>query len=128
MMLREVAKEDRPRERLIKYGVSSLTNKELLSIILKSGTKNKSVYELSNEILSKLTFIGNLKDFKLNSLLEIKGIGNSGMDDTHHRQKTIIPGCHFRHTEATGQQAVGQDHHCGKKQLRHSFIVNIDGT
>lgn len=75
MMLKDIAKEDRPRERLIKFGVASLSNNELLSIILKSGTKNKSVYELSSEILGKLNSIGNLKEFELNSLLEIKGIG-----------------------------------------------------
>lgn len=75
MMLKDIAKEDRPRERLIKFGVSSLSNKELLSIILKNGTKNKSVYELSNEILSRLNSIGNLKEFEFNSLIGIKGIG-----------------------------------------------------
>lgn len=75
MLLRNIAKEDRPRERLVKLGVSSLSNKELLSIILKNGIKNRSVYELANEILGKLNYIGNLKEFELNSLLEIKGIG-----------------------------------------------------
>lgn len=75
MLLRDIAKEDRPRERLVKLGVSSLSNKELLSIILKNGIKNRSVYELANEILGKLNYIGNLKEFELNSLLEIKGIG-----------------------------------------------------
>jgi len=77
MMLKDVPIEDRPRERLIKYGVSSLSNKELLSIILKSGTKNKSVYDLSLEILTRLNSIDNLKEFELNSLLVIKGIGTA---------------------------------------------------
>ena len=75
MLLKDIAKEDRPRERLVKLGVSALSNKELLSIILKSGTKNRSVYELANEILGRLNSLGNLKEFELNSLLEIKGIG-----------------------------------------------------
>ena len=75
MLLKDIPKEERPREKLIKYGVSYLSNKELLSIILKNGTKNRSVYELSNDILSKLTSIGNLKEFEFRMLLEIKGIG-----------------------------------------------------
>ena len=67
--------ELKPRERLVKYGVTSLTNQELLSIILKTGTKNKTVFELSNDILSKLGSINKLKDYSINWLLDIKGIG-----------------------------------------------------
>ena len=36
---------ERPRERLLKYGVNSLSNEELLSIVLKNGTKSISVKE-----------------------------------------------------------------------------------
>ena len=75
MMIKDIPVEQRPRERLIKYGVSSLSNQELLSIILKSGTKSKSVYDLSDEILNKLSGINNLKDYELNFLTSIKGIG-----------------------------------------------------
>lgn len=77
MLIKDIEKEDRPRERMIKLGVSSLSNKELLSIILKNGTKNRSVYDLANEILSRLNSIGNLKEFEFSSLLEIKGIGTA---------------------------------------------------
>jgi DNA repair protein RadC len=41
MLIKEIPKEERPRERLINYGVSNLSNEELLSIILRCGTKNK---------------------------------------------------------------------------------------
>ena len=74
MMIKDIPVSQRPRERLIKYGVSSLSNQELLSIILKSGTKNKSVYDLSNEILNKLSGI---KDYELSFLTNIKGIGTA---------------------------------------------------
>ena len=66
---------DRPRERLRKYGPESLSNEELLSIILKTGTKNKSVKELSNNILKKINNITELKDISIYSLNEIPGIG-----------------------------------------------------
>ncbi len=75
MMIKDIPVEQRPRERLIKYGVSFLSNQELLSIILKSGTRNKSVYDLSNEILDKLSGIDKLKDFEISFLTNIKGIG-----------------------------------------------------
>ena len=41
--IKDIPKEERPRERLKEVGAESLTNKELLAIILKSGTKGKNV-------------------------------------------------------------------------------------
>ena len=77
MLIKEIAKEERPRERLLKYGVSNLSNEELLSIILRCGTKNKSVKDLSLDILNQYKDIKNMKDVTLNKLLEIKGMGLS---------------------------------------------------
>jgi len=47
-------KEDRPRERLIRMGPKSLSDEELLSIILVSGIHGKNVSVLARELLSKL--------------------------------------------------------------------------
>jgi len=47
-------KEDRPRERLIRFGPESLSDEELLSIILVSGIRGKNVSLLARELLSKL--------------------------------------------------------------------------
>jgi len=49
-----LAEEDRPRERLIRVGPESLSDEELLSIILVSGIHGKNVTLLSQELLSKL--------------------------------------------------------------------------
>lgn len=67
----------RPREKLIEFGVSSLSDCELLSIILKSGTKNKSVIELAEDILKELNGIGKIKDCDINWLMNIKGVGKA---------------------------------------------------
>ncbi len=75
LMIREMNKDELPRERLMKYGVSSLSNEELLSIILRTGTKNKSVKELSNELLKKYN-IKELSNISYNTLSNIKGIGS----------------------------------------------------
>ena len=61
VMIKKIPINDRPRERLINYGVSSLSNEELLSILLNSGTKNISVKNLASIILSKTN---NLKDLE----------------------------------------------------------------
>ena len=65
-MIKDIPKNERPRERCIKYGVSNLSNEELLSIILKSGTRNCSVKVLSERILSNLKDISELKDYTIN--------------------------------------------------------------
>ena len=47
-------KEERPRERLIRYGAESLSDEALLSIILVSGVRGKNVTLLSQELLERL--------------------------------------------------------------------------
>lgn len=56
-------------------GVESLSNEELLSIILKTGTKDYSVKELSSKVLSSVKNINDLKNITLNHLTSISGIG-----------------------------------------------------
>ena len=68
---------DRPMERLINYGVESLSNEELLAIILKTGIQGKSSKELGSIILSKLGNIKKLNDINYKFLSNIKGIGKS---------------------------------------------------
>jgi len=75
VLIKDIPLVDRPRERLRKLGPEALSNEELLSIILKTGTKNKSVKELSNDILKKINDIKNLKDISIYSLKDIPGIG-----------------------------------------------------
>jgi DNA repair protein RadC len=55
-------------------GAESLSNKELLAIILKTGTKEKTVIDLSLEILNKYE-LKDLKEISINKLTSIKGIG-----------------------------------------------------
>ena len=74
-MIRDIPTSERPRERVLKFGVESLSNSELLSIVLRCGTREKSVKDLSLEIISMVGDISNFKDLTLNKLLSIKGIG-----------------------------------------------------
>lgn len=66
--------EERPREKVKQYGINNVTNKELLSIILKTGTKNINVEDLALSILRKYK-LHELKDVTINELTKIKGIG-----------------------------------------------------
>ena len=62
---------------MISSGVEYLNNEELLSILLKCGTKDLSVKELANNILKQINNINNLKDINYQKLIKIKGIGKA---------------------------------------------------
>lgn len=66
--------EERPRERLMKYDSSSLSNSELLAIIMGKGTREKNVLDLSTEILTKYD-LTKLSQESVNSLNKINGVG-----------------------------------------------------
>ncbi len=74
-MIKEMIKEERPRERLIKYGVKTLSNEELIAIILRTGTKGESVKNLSSNLLKRFESINDLRNIDINMLTKIKGIG-----------------------------------------------------
>lgn len=74
--IKDIPLNERPRERLKEVGQSNLTNIELLSIILKSGTKEKNVKDLSIDLLKKYNLL-ELKDISINDLISIKGIGEA---------------------------------------------------
>lgn len=74
--IKDIPLEERPRERLKEVGSNNLTNIELLSIILKTGTKNINVKDLSIELLNNYDLI-DLKDISINDLIKIKGIGET---------------------------------------------------
>ncbi|UOQ46443.1 DNA repair protein RadC [Halobacillus salinarum] len=74
-MIKDVPKEERPRERLIELGPSHLSNQELLAILLGSGTKFESVVDLSKRLLVHFEGLLLLKDASVEELRAIRGIG-----------------------------------------------------
>jgi len=66
---------ERPRERLFKLGPEAVSSAELLAIILGSGTKGKSVIQLSQELLVKFESLKGLAEATIEELCEIKGMG-----------------------------------------------------
>jgi len=75
MKFKNIPEDEKPRERLLKYGVENLSNEELLAILLKTGTKKYNVKEIANNILCNIKDITKLKDIRINNLINIEGIG-----------------------------------------------------
>lgn len=67
-------KKDLPRERLLRFGVQSLYDVELIALLIHSGTKESDVFELSKKVLERLKDLDDLKRIRLAELLHIKGI------------------------------------------------------
>ncbi|MCX6013179.1 MAG: DNA repair protein RadC [Chloroflexi bacterium] len=66
---------ERPRERLRDYGSSSLSNSELLAIILRSGSRSSSAIELASRLLSKYNGLAGLTKASIIEMQEENGIG-----------------------------------------------------
>ena len=73
-LIKEMPKNERPRERLINYGAKALSNVELIAILLRTGHKDKSVIELAKQITYKYPEIYKLTNVTYQELLKIPGI------------------------------------------------------
>ncbi len=76
MRIKDLPENEKPRERLVKYGVDNISNEDLISIILGSGVKNNNVKKISSKILSKIKSINELNDLSINELTTINGVGH----------------------------------------------------
>ncbi len=112
MLIKEIPKSERPRERLIKYGVSNLSNEELLAIFLKTGSKGISVKELSINILQRIKKIENLKNIDIHTFDGIKGIG-----EVKKEELLVLSELGKRIYLSSGQEALRQ-------YINPSFIYN----
>ncbi len=64
------------RERLIKFGPHTLSDEELLAVIIRTGYKNKNVLQLAKEIISSI-HTKNIVDITYRDLKYIKGLGKT---------------------------------------------------
>jgi DNA repair protein RadC len=71
----ELPAEERPRERLAKYGPEALSDQELLAILLNTGVRGKNVAVLSGEVLERLEKSRRIPSVK--ELAQMTGLGVS---------------------------------------------------
>lgn len=78
--VKELPESERPYEKLEMYGPDSLSNSELLAIIIKSGTKNETSVNVAQKILNLKSKNGKkdlrfLQELSIEELTKIKGVG-----------------------------------------------------
>ena len=74
-LIKDIPISERPRERFIKYGPKSLSDIELLAIILKTGTKELSSKDVATSLLKEIGNIKKLSNMTISNLTKLKGIG-----------------------------------------------------
>lgn len=78
LTIKDWALEDRPREKLLSKGLSSLTDAELIAILIGSGNKNESAVELAKKILKAVkNNLNELGKLTVEDLMASKGIGEA---------------------------------------------------
>ena len=78
MKIKSLPKQERPVEKCLSQGVESLSNSELLALIINSGTRDKSAFDLAEEVLAKdVRGICFLRDASPEELMSVSGIGRT---------------------------------------------------
>lgn len=75
LRMKDFPREERPRERLRRFGAERLSNKELLAILLRTGDHRESALSLAEKLLATFGSLTNLASASFEELTAIKGIG-----------------------------------------------------
>ncbi len=73
--IKELPSEERPRERLMRYGAQALSTAELLAIVLRTGTKERSAIGLAECLLSEHGGLRGVANASVGELTKTKGLG-----------------------------------------------------
>lgn len=76
MRIKELYKDERPRERLLKNGAETLSNVELLAILLRTGTRKRNAVDLARRLLDGSEGkVGGIASMSIDRLSLLDGIG-----------------------------------------------------
>ena len=73
--IKDMAVQDRPRERLVLEGADALSNAELIAILLRTGLKGYSAIHIAQQLLAKFGTLDGLARAPLEELRQVKGVG-----------------------------------------------------
>lgn len=76
LRINEIPLNERPMEKMIKFGSESLSNSELLAVLLRTGTRGENIVSLSTRILTELDGLDGLLNVSIEEASRIKGIKN----------------------------------------------------
>lgn len=74
LKIMDLPENERPRERLLKFGPETLSNSELLALILRSGSSGENIVNLSSRILKECGGLNGLLSCSQNEFMNLRGI------------------------------------------------------
>ncbi|WP_461612723.1 RadC family protein [Clostridium sp. Marseille-QA1073] len=129
--LTDLPKNERPRERLFRYGAYALSNAELLAIILRTGSQKEDVLSLCNRIISDCNGLNGLLSCDTQDFLSLCGIGEAkaaqliALSEISKRFKTFKSGDEYRITSAkSAAEYVMEDMRYLKKEYLKLIMLN----
>jgi DNA repair protein RadC len=125
--IKELHKDDKPREKLVRKGVEALKNDELLSILLGSGIQGKDVRKLSKEIVSLMD--SDFESMTLDGLCNIHGLGvakASQIIASIELSKRYLIRTNKRITSA--QEVYDELKQFSTKNQEHFLTITLDGA
>lgn len=129
--VKEMPIDEKPREKAFRYGIESLSNRELIAILLRNGYAGVSVLELSDHVLQKANGLGNLASMPLNELMEIKGISKVKaleLMTCFELSKRVSSQVLFSTLSANSPSCVAEymNKKIGNKQQEHFVVLFLD--
>lgn len=77
MRIQDLPEAERPREKAASYGVSSLNNREVLALLLRTGYRGASALDLADHLLEEFGSIQSILGAEISELSKVKGISKS---------------------------------------------------
>lgn len=131
MTMQELPESERPYEKFLQKGVEHLSDAELLSIIIKNGTKEKTAAEIARELLcGRQGNLLNLYELSYEELLDFPGIGKVKaiqLKAVAELSRRITSAKRYRHIRMDSPDSVAeyymeQMRHCQKEILITAFF------
>ena len=102
--IRNWPEDDRPREKLLKKGASTLSDSELLAILFRTGTRGISAVDLARKVIKKFKTFQDMSHTDARDWTEFKGLGNAKIA---HIQAALEIGKRFREDKVKkGKQKI----------------------
>ena len=135
LRVKDLPETERPYEKCLQYGANSLTDAELIAVLIRTGSKNERAAEVAQRVLAKGIVpqgILNLHYLSINEMMEIDGIGQvkaiqlKCMAEISKRmaKETRREGLVFNRPDAVASYYMEEMRHLDKEKL---MIVYLDG-
>lgn len=124
------AAEDRPREKMISKGTTSLTDTELVAMLLGTGTRNHSAIDLARHLVARFGGLTQLSKASVQELMQVQGIGQAkattiiaGFELARRRLANEQQPTHFAESSALAKYLI---HKIGDKQVEVFYVIYLD--